>query len=280
MYESSISRKNPGCILLLLDQSGSMNEPFAGDPGTSKATAVANVANELILEIVLKCQRGMGVSYHYFDLGVIGYGTDGGANFAWRGPLRDRGLVPSPEVRDNVIRVEERIAKGESDASPHGVPIWLDPVAENGTPMAEALAVAGDTLWQWVTSHPNSFPPMVFLITGGQANPVLFAGADTSEWAKRLKMLATRDGTLLLYNLYLSSVARQPVLFPETSSELPDGIAEALFQMSSILPAAFKRDLTSAGYELKPGARGFAVNDNIVRLTQALKIGTRVEMRD
>ena len=37
-YKAEISRKNPGCLLFLVDQSASMEDPFGGaDGGRSKA---------------------------------------------------------------------------------------------------------------------------------------------------------------------------------------------------------------------------------------------------
>jgi hypothetical protein len=282
MYEAKISRRNPGCILLLLDQSESMNDSFAGDPAVSKAIFAANAVNELILEIVLSCQAEPGRAYHYFDLGIIGYGA-GGASFGWRGIERNQGLLPVSAVRDNVLRIEERtISDGAGVIAELKArfPVWLDPVAQNGAPMAEALAVASDALWEWATSHPDSFPPMVFLVTGGQADPVSFAGAEPFIWAERLKNLATRDGTLLFHSIYLSSAYAVSTLFPGTSDELPDDIAQTLFDMSSAMPKIFKWNLKSVGYVLQPDARGFAVNANITPLIRAIDIGTRVGIVD
>lgn len=262
-----------------------MTESFAGDPTISKAVAAASIANGLIFEMMLRCQKGQGTVYHYFDIGVVGFGIEGSADFAWRGSLQGRGLVSAPEIRDNILRIEERtIDTGDGAGWPTGqkyrLPVWLDPIADNGASLSAALDFAGVTLWHWVTSHPDSFPPIVLLITGGEAELVSFAGADPFQWAGRLKQLATRDGTLMLYNLYLSSTAVQSTLFPDAASKLPDANAEALFEMSSVLPSTFRRNLAGAGFELEPNARGFAVNSDIKPLLQALPIGTRIEMWD
>jgi hypothetical protein len=285
MYKATISRRNPGCILLLLDQSSSMSEPFAGDPATSKAAAAATMANELVLEIVLRCQKELGTASHYFDLGVVGYGPDGGADFAWRGPLQGRALISVQEVRGNALRVEERTLK-VSDGSGglleqmRRFPAWFDPVAENGASIAEALFLAGSALYNWAASHPDSFPPIVLVITGGLADPASFEGADPFEWVERLKRIQTIDGPVLVYSLYLSSAAVSSVLFPDTASELPDGIAKAWFKVSSVLPETLTENLINAGLDPKPEARGFALNCNMTRLIQAFQIGTRVDLRD
>ena len=56
-YERRLDRNNPGCMVFLVDQSGSMNEPVAGEQ-RSKADAVAEALNNLLYELVLRCIRG------------------------------------------------------------------------------------------------------------------------------------------------------------------------------------------------------------------------------
>jgi hypothetical protein len=289
MYESAIGRRHPGCILLLLDQSSSMLEPFAGDPETSKAVAAARIANEIITEVIIRCRRSVDVVYPYFDLGAIAYGGEGGVGFAWRGPLGGHGLISAPKVADNLLGIEERALKlsdaGECDEA--GVieqkfqfPVWFEPVAGSDAPIAQALAFAGETAWDWVTSNPDSFPPVVFLISGGEADPVSFDGADPFEWAQRLRGLETRDGPLLLCSVFLSGATARSAFLPSSPGEPPDGAGRALFEMSSVLPAMFRQEMARFGPELKPGARGFALNHGISRLVQCLPVGTRVTMRD
>jgi hypothetical protein len=52
-YSAEISRAHPSCFFLVLDQSGSMEDPFAGsDTGRSKAQEVADVINRLLQTII------------------------------------------------------------------------------------------------------------------------------------------------------------------------------------------------------------------------------------
>src|SRR3984957_15123887 len=44
-YSAEISRQNPGCLLFLVDQSGSMEEPIAGGTGEKKKQVVADAIN-------------------------------------------------------------------------------------------------------------------------------------------------------------------------------------------------------------------------------------------
>ena len=87
-------------------------------------------------------------------------------------------------------------------------PVWFDPVAENGTPMREAIELARDILRLWIVEHRRSYPPIVINITDGEPND------DPTEAAGKLMALETEDGNVLLYNLHLSELAASPLLFP------------------------------------------------------------------
>src|SRR6185369_18053159 len=73
-YSAEISRTRPACVLILVDQSGSMDEPFAGMSEKKKSEGVADAVNRLIQNLVLKCAKADGVR-DYFHVGVIGYGA-------------------------------------------------------------------------------------------------------------------------------------------------------------------------------------------------------------
>jgi uncharacterized protein with von Willebrand factor type A (vWA) domain len=55
MYTAEISRKNPGLILFLLDQSGSMSEPFGRNKALAKKDGAADVINRVLQELVQAC---------------------------------------------------------------------------------------------------------------------------------------------------------------------------------------------------------------------------------
>src|SRR4029450_3550951 len=105
-YSAPISRTNPACILFLIDQSRSMDEPITeGDPQT-KAILVADAINRLLQNIVLRSAKADGVR-DYFRVGVIGYGRTVRAGLGGRAPFKV--LVPVSRVSDNPLRVETRV---------------------------------------------------------------------------------------------------------------------------------------------------------------------------
>jgi hypothetical protein len=277
-YIAEISRDRPGCILFLLDQSQSMAEPFAGDTGTSKAQALADAINKLLMSLILRCTQNVNEGpRNYFDVGVIGYGSswDSGPGPCLGGALRGRELVSMRDLADNYLRLEERI-RMVSDGAGGLVetrvkfPVWFDPVAEDGTPMLEAVELACDILRPWIVEHKRSYPPIVINVTDGEPND------DPTFVASRLMALETDDGNVLLYNLYLSGLAVSPLLFPTASYGLPDNFARMLFQMSSPVPPRIQKELRLEGYSIESGARGFVFNSDAVALIQFLDIGTRL----
>jgi hypothetical protein len=270
-YEAEISRSNPSMFLFLIDQSGSMDEKFAGG-STRKDQAVADAINRLLQNLVIKCAKSDGVR-DYYHVGVIGYGAKVGPAFG--GTLADKALVPISKIADSPVEVEERIKKVEDGAG--GLidqkirfPIWFKPLAFGGTPMVEALKQAHKIVDDWIRAHPTSFPPIVINITDGEATD-----GDPVAAAKALRELRCADGEALLFNVHLSSIGGATFEFPTSESELPDKFAKQLFQMSSLLPPHLQEAARQEGYKLGDNPRGFVFNADIVAVIRFLDIGTR-----
>src|SRR5262245_37177370 len=99
-YKAEISRKNPGCLLFLVDQSASMEDPFGGaDSSRSKADELATILNRLIHNLSIRCAKSDAI-YDYFHVGVIGYSGDS-AKPAFGGALAGRELIPVSDLANN-----------------------------------------------------------------------------------------------------------------------------------------------------------------------------------
>lgn len=274
-YERRLDRNSPGCLLFLVDQSGSMSEPVAGEE-RSKAEAVAEALNNLLYELVIRCIKGESDSpRHYYDVGVIGYGKTVGSGFS--GPLAGRELVSIVDVADNPLGVVERdavgAAAGGSDVGTvprrHKFPVWIEPAASDMTPMSEAFNRAGAVLAEWVKAHPTSFPPIVINISDGAATD-----GDPRIWARRLSGLSTQDGDLLLFNLNVSALPAQPLFCPADPSLLDNDYARLLFEMSSLLPPYMVELAAGMGLDVPRFGRGFVYNADMVAVVRFLQIGT------
>jgi len=272
-YTAEISRANPSCFLFLIDQSGSMADPFGGaEAGKRKADGVADAINRLLQNLIIKCAKSEGVR-DYYDVGVFSYGANVGPVLG--GTLAGRDLVPISEVADNPARVEERTKKvddGTGGLVDQNVkfPVWFDAVANGGTPMCEALGRSKQIIQEWVDKHPDSFPPIVINITDGEATD-----GEPTPYGDTIQQLATNDGKVLLFNCHISSTAASPVVFPDSDVGLPDEYARLLFGMSSVLPAKIREAAQSEGFTVGEKARGFAFNADLVELIRFLDIGTR-----
>lgn len=279
MYQESISRKRPGCIIFMLDRSDSMSRSWGGSE--TLAEGAARAINSILLELCLRAQKGQGLSYHYFDIGMIGYGLrpmagGEGVESAFGGTLAGRNLVPLPELRDNPIAVRPVVSQ---DAGPPArAPVWVEPMQGYRTPMCEAIAIAGLHVFEWAQAHPESFPPIIINITDGFVTDSPYEGATLDEWAERLTGIGTQDGPALLFNIFL---APEPnlVMLPATDAGLPSPGPD-LFRISSVLPPPMVLSAQNAGITPPSGARGFAFNADSTMLVKFLEIGTRVEMRD
>ena len=105
-YQAEISRSNPTCFLFLVDQSGSMADPFGSSAGRSKADELATILNRLLASLVIRCSKDEGVR-DYFEVGVLGYGG-GKVAPALAGAVASMPIVPIGRLADEPLRVEDR----------------------------------------------------------------------------------------------------------------------------------------------------------------------------
>ncbi len=277
-YSQEISRHNKACFLFLLDQSYSMEEPL-GASQNRKCDELVSALNGWLQNMAIRASGDSGIK-DWMDIGVFGYRTDPTGTpiieSALRGPLADRAIVSISDIGMNPIRIDQRMQvipdeeTGEVFQIPCEVPIWVDPIAEGGTPMCHMFYHAYELLSAWIQEHPYSFPPIVVHITDGESqdgNPIPYAQALTN--------LCTNDGNVLLFNCHLSMAANDSFMFPSSPAGLPDQLAYNLFEMSSVLPDTFYQHALMEGFPLQPGARGMAFNADMVCLIQFLNMGTQ-----
>ena len=273
-YTAEINRNNPSCFLFLIDQSGSMQNPFnAAEGRRPKSEALADAINRLLQNLIIKCAKSEGIR-DYYHVGVIGYGG-AGVGSAFGGVLAGKELVPVSLLGNSPIRVEERTKRIDDSAG--GLvtevvkfPIWFEPKAHGGTPMREALEQAHHVLSKWLVSHQKSFPPIVINISDGKPSD----GSPVAA-AQDLMTLSTADGETLLFNLHISSARMRPLEFPEGEHLLPDEHARMLFGISSPLPEYMRHMLAAEGVNTFLTSRAFVFNADLVSVIRFLDIGTR-----
>ncbi|KJS63674.1 vWA domain-containing protein [Streptomyces rubellomurinus] len=272
-YEAEISRSNPGCLVFLVDQSGSMSEQVETGVPQSKAIAVAEAINRLLFELAVKCGKEDTVR-DYFHVAVVGYGVTVGSAFV--GDLQGRGLIPISVIADHPAYMSQQTvlvrdgSNGFVEAA-QGKPVWVEPVALGGTPMNQALRHAEDLVAGWVSAHPGGFPPIVLNLTDGASTD-----GDPSESGRAIGKHVTADGPALLFNLHVSPGQHEAVAYPDSEEELPNDLSRVLFSMSSVLPDHMQGYAKLLGYTVSNATRGFVYNGDISSVVQFLDIGTRV----
>jgi hypothetical protein len=271
-YAAEISRANPTCFVFLLDQSGSMQDIIGSGEGRRKSEVVADALNRLLSELAIRCAKEEGVR-DYFHVSVLGYGSSVGP--ALGGPLAGRDLVPLSELASSPARLETRTRKVPDGAG--GLvdqqvkfPVWVDPIANGGTPMSSALGKAHSILSDWLSRYPTCYPPAVLNLTDGESTD-----GDPTLPAETLRALASVDGNVMLFNLHVCSSGGPPITFPDSDSGLPNSYAQLMFALSSVLPTPMRSYAQQQGFTVSDGTRGFVYNADITAIIQFLDIGTR-----
>jgi hypothetical protein len=270
-YQAEISRASPTAIVIVMDQSASMNHRLKS--GQSKAAFLADVLNKTLYTLITSCSKADGVR-DYFHVGVVAYGGEDARN-GFQGKLASEPLQAVSHLAEAPLRVETRmkkIAGHNGDVTEQSVrfPIWFDPRSQGKTLMCAGLNAAIEMLTQWCKAHPSAYPPTVLHVTDGHASD-----GNPEPIADRLKGLGTADGGCLLFNLHVDVGEGNPLIFPNDERSLKDRFGKALFRMSSLLPPHALEAAARKGYDVRPGARGFVFNAGIEAIADFFDIGTR-----
>ena len=256
-----IGTSNPGCIVILIDQSWSMSEDW--ETGT-KAERASLAVNRILEELIIAGRAGDRIKDRC-HASVIGYGE--------RVERVVGGMIS--DVASSVIefkKIQKSIPDGAGGIVEVEVemPIWVQPTANNGTPMHEAFERAAEIVQRWCDDNPDSFPPTVINITDGAATqPDL-----TADAAQKVMNLHTTDGNVLVFNIHIACNTHK-VIFPSSPDQLVgDSLAEFLFNLSSILPNPLREMAIEVGLPADSDARCFSYNADEVTMIKILEFGS------
>jgi hypothetical protein len=269
-YDAEISRAQRGCLLFLVDHSGSMEEPIASDfgSGQKKKDAVADAINRILQLLITRCTRGVEV-WNYFDIGLWTYGGNNEVRTVFN-------LVPISQVAGSPKRVEDRVQvvpdrTGGTYEQKIKFPVWLEPMAQGQTPMKPAFEACGAALRNWIPLHRTSFPPVIIHLTDGS-----FTGEDPAQTVREVMALSTTDGNVMIFNCHISKDKRPELLFPGGSTAAGlQGLQRFLYDISSVLPDPMRTTAKDEGYNIEAGARGYVYNSKDTTMIRFLNIGTR-----
>ncbi|MEG2727475.1 MAG: VWA domain-containing protein [Mucinivorans sp.] len=273
-HTAQITETARALFILMIDQSGSMNEPYAPCGEKTKAQMVADVCNNTITELVARCRDG-NMWRHYFDIAVIGYSGRGvysllpedarllsPAQLAW--------LVKSKRVVQNTCTT----ASGARLTIHSSYKVWIDPYAEGKTPMYAAFGRVLEILLAWRADQSSleGFPPTIINITDGE--PTDATDASLRELVDRIRGHGTADGEPIIFNVHISSSSDRQVSFPDRTDDLPQE-ARLLFYLSSIMPDSYRLELSDQlPTKHSPSMRAMAYNAGVNELIRVMNIGS------
>uniref|UniRef100_UPI0040573B26 vWA domain-containing protein n=1 Tax=Alistipes sp. TaxID=1872444 RepID=UPI0040573B26 len=279
MYTQEITRCHRAAIVIAIDQSSSMGGSInINNNEVSKAEVVSMVTGRLIDELILRSRRDNGYR-NYYDIALIGYSKDSVYSL-----LGDEiAFVPITDlVHRSVRRVPYLLSFNTISEGVRGmcenVSMWIEPRAEGSTPMYKMINCVIELVRAWCDKEENreSFPPLVFNITDGEASDANYDMLRSA--AMRLRETGTQDGETLFANVHISSdTAHSPILFPSVL-EVPLSIRHAhlLMDMSSIIPEQIHSYICNCRRNYsQPPYIAMSYNSSISELVAMLNIGSR-----
>ncbi|MHC4799408.1 MAG: vWA domain-containing protein [Planctomycetota bacterium] len=240
-YEKKVSRTEPALVVLILDDSGSMEDPL---PGTTDAKFqwVERLTGVILKELLARSTELKGntaqVKPRYFVY-VIVYGSK--PNIWGAGEMDIKAVVEKYANDGNCLGLGGKLG---------------------GTNAAAAFQKALEYLKEAVRDERfrKSFPPMVFHLTDGMS------ATDASPIAEQIKKLSTEDGNVLVVNAYIGTETNLSYKGPDDFSGYVDVSHVGddkdnlrLFSMSSEAPACTRQNLIDDGIfpNIQEGTRLF-----------------------
>ena len=279
MYTQEITRRHRAAIVIAIDQSCTMGgRMMLNGWDLSKAEVVTMVVGRLIDELIMRSHRDNGYR-HYYDIALLGYSGDSVYSL-----LGDEMMfypittLAGREVPRTTYALSYRTLHSGNHTFREEVSLWVEPSAHGATPMYKMICAATSLVAEWCAKEENkdSFPPLVFNVTDGEASD---ASDDMlRSVSSRLKQTGTRDGNTLFVNIHISSdTCHTPILFPNIH-EVPLSIRQThlLMDMSSIMPESLHPYICEnrANFS-KPPYIAMSYNASMSELVAMLNIGSR-----
>ena len=279
-YTAQITRNTPTAFIFLIDQSVSMQKKtmLYGEEMTM-AEAASRIVNNQINELVYRCIK-LNDTRHYYDIAVVGYGEK--AYSGWQGELAGRGFVSPEELKNHpytkiTTRKETRTRNGVKINEVEQVQ-WVS--AHHDRPWThyhDAFDYAKRLLEEWMKEHheKDCYPPTVIHVTDGE-----FKHATrelVTQKANELKAMFTNDGNVILFNIHFTAQnGSKSVVCPINKNELSgNAYAEALFDMSSLLPERYNQDIARCLNDTRAGRHvAMGINADATTLIKLMDIGT------
>lgn len=269
-----INEASKTLFLLVVDQSGSMNEPYGPHSIQTKAEAVADAVNATLSELVARCRDGNRWR-HYYDIAAVGYSGRGiYPLFSSADWVVSPAMLAGQMVRTRTVSREGKNAAGMRVTMHSSHKVWVEPYAEGTTPMHGAFLRVLELLLAWREAQPSLaiYPPTIIHITDGELTDA--SGPELRLLGDRIATCTTIDGPPTLFNVHIATNDQRSLLFPHRSVDLSRP-AQLLFDCSSPLPERLRVEVNRyREVPLPSGVRAMAYNASPDELVRMMDIGS------
>lgn len=270
-YEEQWSSANPGLLIILIDQSGSMTFPMSGAGSKTRSEYASLAVNRVIKTIIDKSFNGKTPKNRAF-VSVIGYNQD--VHEIASGYIQD--LAASPKRLETVTKKVPDGAGGLVDTTMK-MPIWVEPIKEDGsTNMKGAFEQAKAILEKWVADKPQSPAPVVINISDGvpywDRKQVDECKKETEAIVSEIQQIKTSDGAVLVFNACIGDGIKS--IFPTSEDEAGDEEGAFLYGISSKIPEAYDDAAKKVELQVRPNARGCIAGADAVDLVKLIDFGS------
>lgn len=274
-HEMNLSSNDPGCIIFMIDQSGSMGNDWRGT-GQTLAYGAAKAVNTVLAELAARCKKGEEISPRV-RVGLFGYSEPGRvASVDWAS------ANTSPEADglmciSTIATINDEVLDEENEVF---IPWVVHDHFGGGTPMMLAFHEVLGVAEAFAQSHTTSFPPIIINITDGM--PTDMDTQDIPNEVHPLSSIATSDGHALICNVHLSETQEAPAFLPASEDALPDEYSKNLFLASSEVPEAMAKVGRERikGIDIQENARLFAYNADPTLLVNLLTLASSVPTKE
>lgn len=268
------STATPGYIIFLVDQSGSMEVEYPGT-GKSRAAYTSMVINKTIYELINTNMAGENVKNRVF-ISMIGYG---GSSSLAVDDIRSDYLS---SFADHPLRIEQLKRKIPDGAGGlveiiEEAPVFVEPLANGLTPMADALSFAKDLIESWLQKMPDNPAPIIINISDGlpyTGDTVEEEMVKAIEKAAEIMAIESTDGNPLIFNSHIGAEGDSKYNFLESADEIVNGQAKFLFKISSKVPESYKEAARKQDFNVLPNSRGFVSNADPVTFIGFINFGS------
>lgn len=150
--------------------------------------------------------------------------------------------------------------------------------------MKGAFEMAKEIIDSWIKDKPENPAPVIINISDGvpyfDGKDVDICMRETVEVVNQIKAIDMEDGKIQVFNAMIGDGSEKTVKFPVSDSELTSSEGKFLFDISTVIPAAYKEAADKVGLSYREGARGAIFQADSVDLIQLINFGSSKGQRD